>query len=151
MVGQGGATPAELFDKFVDELRDRYNEDKRRLKDFLPRASPVEPEWTYDDFVARIEKALVGALGMGLRVCWLVGWFVCPLHTHNPKSTRHGRGGRGGRGGEQAAEGVPRDAGGAAQARQGRLPGPARARRQGVRMFDVVSFGGLMPMARSID
>lgn len=78
MVGQGGATPAELFDKFVDALQDRFAEDKRRLRDFLPRASPVAPDWAYEDFVGRIEKALVGALGVvfvnvGVR-WWGLGW-----------------------------------------------------------------------------
>lgn len=69
MVGQGGATPAELFDKFVDGLRDKYVEDKRRLKDYLPRGVGVGHEWGYDDFVGSIEKALVGAC---VRACNVV-------------------------------------------------------------------------------
>lgn len=90
MVGQGGATPAELFDKFVDELQDKYAEDKRRLRDLLPRSSPVTPEWTDDDFIGRIEKALVGALLIGSGRWASEGSTPSTrIHTHNTHIRTH--------------------------------------------------------------
>lgn len=59
IIGQGGATAAELFEKFVEELKGRYAEDKRKMRDYLPRAgAEVTPEWTEEMYVSEIRKAL---------------------------------------------------------------------------------------------